>query len=381
LFLHNKLIDLHKADKYFDKEKLENFERSVIVEEFALDEYATIKMNYDFNIVDVLPLWTKSKMKSKRLDVTDIETKLIKKNSEITARREYLSYIFKANKKNVKLPKSERNIRMDDKYDKPLLETTQKTDERRPIRDISKKMHLSDWSNDFATNMREIIRVYARTPLEELTKDDFVITLKEYIPLDEQPEDWDKPMTYYKHDSDGYHQFKKVPEFVPGVYYKLIEHDEKTVIKELYYKFHSVVSNFVVKYYDCYRTSFHIDDRYMYQFIIENGLKDYIDLKEVPDAEKVQNLKNEYYESKKYHSSRIKVIDPTMMTYKERRTLLDKIICEVALNKRIDKYKVADGYDLNNQMNNIVSRYQANQNKVDPVIEGLIMPFIIRSSV
>ena len=83
LFLHNKLIDLHKADKYFDKEKLENFERSIIVEEFTLDEYATIKMNYDFNIVDVLPLWTKSKMKSKKMDVTDIESKLIKKNSQI----------------------------------------------------------------------------------------------------------------------------------------------------------------------------------------------------------------------------------------------------------------------------------------------------------
>lgn len=126
LFLHKNLIDLHKADKYFDKEKLENFERSEIVKQFTLDEYATIKMNYDFNIVDVLPLWTKSKIKSKKLDTADLETKLIKKNSEVTVRREYLSYIFKANKKNVKLPKSERNIRMDDKYDKPLFEDTPK---------------------------------------------------------------------------------------------------------------------------------------------------------------------------------------------------------------------------------------------------------------
>lgn len=382
LFLHNKLVDLHKADKYFDKEKLEeNFERSIIVEEFSLDEYATIKMNYDFNIVDVLPLWTKSKLKTKNLDTSDIETKLIKKNSEVTARREYLSYIFKANKKNVKLPKSERNVRMDDKYDKPLLEAVPKPEVRKPIRNISKKMSLSDWSNDFTTNMREIIRVYARTPLEELTKDDFVISLKDYIPLDVKPEDWDKPMRYYKHDSDGYHQFKKVPEFIPGLYYKLIEYDEKQVIKELYDEFHSVVSNFVVKYYECYRTSFHIDDRYMYQFIIENGLRDYINMDEVPDNEKIQRLKRQYHESKEHHSGRITVIDPTMMTYKERRTLLDKIICEVALNKHIDKYRVNDGYDLNNQMNNIVSRYLANNNKIDSAIEGMLMPFIIRSSV
>jgi ribosomal protein S25 len=69
------------------------------------------------------------------------------------------------------------------------------------------------------------------------------------------------------------------------------------------------------------------------------------------------------------------------MTYKERKTLLDKIICEVALNKHIDKYKINEGYELNNQMNNIVSRYLANNNKIDSVIEGMLMPFIIRSSV
>ena len=119
----------------------------------------------------------------------------------------------------------------------------------------------------------------------------------------------------------------------------------------------------------------------MYQYIIENGLRDYINMDDVPNNEKVQQLKRQYHESKEYHSGRIKVIDPTMMTYKERRTLVDKIICEVALNKRIDKYKVADGYDLNNQMNNIVNRYLSNHSKVDSTIEGLIMPFIIRSSV
>ena len=102
---------------------------------------------------------------------------------------------------------------------------------------------------------------------------------------------------------------------------------------------------------------------------------------EVPDNEKIQRLKRRYHESKEYNSGRITVIDPTMMTYKERRALLDKIICEVALNKHIDKYKINDGYDLNNQMNNIVNRYLVNNNKIDSVIEGLLMPFIIRSSV
>lgn len=242
-------------------------------------------------------------------------------------------------------------------------------------------MFLSDWSNDFVTNMREIIRVYARTPLEELTKDDFVITLKEYIELDEQPDDWDKPMRYYKRDNDGYHQFKKVPEFVPGIYYRLIEHDEKQVIKELYNEFHSVVTNFVVKYYDCYRTSFHIDDRYMYQYIIEHGLMDYINMDVVPDTERVQILKRNYYDSKEHSLGARTIIQPTMMSYKERKNLLDKIICEVALNKHLDRYKVDDGYDLNNQMNNIVDRYLANNSKVDTIIEGLVLPFIIKSSV
>ena len=392
LYLYNKLITLHKADKYYDKMNLSPAERTQLVEDMTVDEYAAIQMSYSFKPNDVLPFYTKNQMAARHptFDENAINSLLEKKNDSVKIRREYLTYIFSANKKSIKLPKRERNIRLSDdiaeakngpyKSKDPILDPPPKKEERRFIRNISAKMSLSDWTNDFADNVKNIIRVYS-SPFENLTTDDFHLKTKEYILLHVKPDDWDTPMKYYRLDTDGsYHQFKKIPEFIAGIYYQLVEYDESKLMKSLYDEYHGIVSTFVVKYYDCYRKSFSVKDRYMYQYIIENGLNDYIEHDIVPTSELINRLKIEYYDSINSTPSKLPTVSVGMLSYNERRKILTEIIDLIATEHNIEKYKINFCYELNNNMNNIVDTYFSNPSdkKITTKLEQMLLPYIIR---
>jgi hypothetical protein len=356
--MYKQLIDTYDPEKYFKRSSVKSqyAKTDSILEEMALDKYATEQMAFKFNIKDIMG--NQRGYGYEKL------------------RKEYVEYLFKYNKKTP--PK--RTERVDSIYDKPILEMEPKKEHRKLIRNLSKKMGLSDWSNDFATNVKEMIRVYAKTPIEELTIDDFVISTNQYVKLLDEPDDWNTPMKYYIKTGDNeYHQFKKIPPFVEGVYYELIKYDEKDIIKTQYDKYHDLVSKVIVKYYDCYKSSFSIEDRYMYQFIIETSLSEY-EGKNIPNAEIIAEMKQSYYNSKHSPNTTSKVAS-TMMSYNERKTLLDKIICEVALNNHIFNYVINEGYDLNNRMNDIVSTYEANKKEINSTIEKMVLPFIKRSGV
>lgn len=392
LYLYNKLITLHKADKYYDKMNLSPAERTSLVEDMTVDEYAAIQMSYSFKPTDVLPFVTKNQMIARHPAFDDgvINSLLEKKNASITIRREYLTYIFEANKKSIKLPKRERNIRLNDDIDDakngpyktkdPILDDDKKKEERRFIRNISAKMSLTDWSNDFTENVKNIIRVYT-TDFNLLTIDDFVLKTKEYVPLYNEPADWKTPMKYYRQGDDKtYHQFKKVPDFVSGMFYQLVEYDEKQLMKSLYDEYHGIVSTFVVKYYDCYRKSFSVRDRYMYQYIIENGLNDYIEHDIVPTPELINRLKIEYYNSINSTPSKLSTVSVGMLSYNERKNILNEIIDLVAESYHIEKYKIDECYELTNSMNRIVDTYFTNPSdkKIDAKLEKMVLPYIIR---
>ena len=171
---------------------------------------------------------------------------------------------------------------------------------------------------------------------------------------------------------------KKIPEFVPGLYFSLVEKDPKDLMKELYEEYHEIVSTFLVKYYDNYSKSFSTNDRGMYKYIIENTLKFYIENDAFPTADSINELKIQWF--KRNTSDYAKISDTAkskeMLTYKERRKLLEQAFAVVAERHNITNYTIIDSYELNDNMNAIVEKFRNN----DKHLDDAVLPYI-RSSV
>lgn len=394
--LYEKLIDVYKADKYYDRNKLiAPRERQQLVEDMTLDEWACIQMDYNLTPNIVLPFMNKNQMKVRyiHLNDKDIEGALENKNAEILMRRDYLTWVIKNKDKHVKSPKRLKSKETDAEeaisshshaYEPKISNTpedplkTPKPVIKKPIRIIASKMNLSEWTDNFDDNVKHIIKVYTK-PDEEISVDDFVLKTKEYIPLDDEPDDWGTPSLYYRGTPQGYQSMKKPPQFSPGIYFKLVEHDARKIIKELYDQYRHIVTDFLVRYYDNYRKSFSITDRDMYRYIIENGMRNFIELKQYPDKDEVEDLKKCWYAKNNQQPIKLTAHNSgnEMLTYKERRNLLQQAIKSVAEKHNIENYKIDDGYELNNAMNTIVEKYRNNDSHLDT----WVLPYIIRSSV
>jgi NAD+--asparagine ADP-ribosyltransferase len=170
----------------------------------------------------------------------------------------------------------------------------------------------------------------------------------------------------------------KVPEFVPGLYFSLVKKDPKDLMKELYEEYHEIVSTFLVKYYDNYSKSFSTNDRGMYKYIIENTLKFYIENDAFPTTDSINELKIQWF--KRNTSDYAKISDTAkskeMLTYKERRKLLEQAFAVVAERHNITNYTIIDSYELNDNMNAIVEKFRNN----DKHLDDAVLPYI-RSSV
>ena len=390
---HHGLLDLHKADKYYDRNNLiAPKERSILVVDMSLDEYAAIQMDYNLTSLQVLPYITKNQMKTRFMYESDIEIdKMIeKKNQEISIRRGYLDWVIKNKDKTSKAPKKLKNIDPDilepsqykgsyDKYPSEGAFTPKESKpvEKKAIRVLAAKMSLSDWTDNFDDMVKHIIKVY-NTPFENLKRSDFILETKTYFPLDDKPDDWGVPNKYYKSVGAGYILMKKIPEFVPGLYFSLVEKDPKDLMKELYEEYHEIVSTFLVKYYDNYSKSFSTNDRGMYKYIIENTLKFYIENDAFPTADSINELKIQWF--KRNTSDYAKISDTAkskeMLTYKERRKLLEQAFAVVAERHNITNYTIIDSYELNDNMNAIVEKFRNN----DKHLDDAVLPYI-RSSV
>jgi hypothetical protein len=118
----------------------------------------------------------------------------------------------------------------------------------------------------------------------------------------------------------------------------------------------------------------------MYQYIIENGLNDYIEHDIVPTPELINRLKIEYYDSINSTPSKLPTVSVGMLSYNERRKILTEIIDLIATEHNIEKYKINFCYELNNNMNNIVDTYFSNPSdkKITTKLEQMLLPYIIR---
>lgn len=330
LYQNNKYTDLHKADRYYDKNNLLSpLPREELVKDMTLDEFAAHQLDYIIKPLVVLPNATKLYMKS----LFPLESELgihalvEKKNIILSIRREYLKYVTKLNKTSPNVPKKLKIGYMDigSSVNEEIREN------RKILREVSIMEKEAEVKKEEKKANKSEIRIIAEKMKIPVLSDSFDTVIRVIID------------TYGNADT----------------------------------KHHKITSSFVVPYYLKLRRSFSTNDRNMYQFIITNVLKSYVENKTEPTEEIIKALKEEYMNRDKHYSHLPQMNNVKLMSYKERRNVLMQIIKNIADKNDIKHYTINDNYELNNKMNEVVELYGASP--TDKRIETIILPFIVRS--
>ena len=232
-------------------------------------------------------------------------------------------------------------------------------------------MSLLHWGQNFDSNLKHMIKIFTND-FDLVSNSDFVVYTDKYIVLYDEPEDWDKG-SYYRKNPDGtYTRMKKIPDFEKGIYYRHEKLDERVLIKQIYDKYRPLFLKYIVPLYNKYNNVLSVNERYRYQFIIENILSEFNMIGEMPTEESVRVL-NEKYDSST--TSSVRKAPSTHMTYKERKKILDTVVNSVAEKNCIIPYTITDEYSLNNNMNKIVEEWDSNHN-INRTIESMVLPYI-----
>lgn len=330
LYQNNKYTDLHKADRYYDKnDLLSPLPREELVKDMTLDEFAAHQLDYIIKPLVVLPNATKLYMKS----LFPLESELgihalvEKKNIILSIRREYLKYVTKLNKTSSKVPKKLRigHMNIGSSVNEEIREN------RKILKEVSLMEKEAEIKKEEKKATKSEIRIIAEKMKIPVLSDSFDTVIRVIID------------TYGGSDT----------------------------------KHHKITSSFVVPYYLKLRRSFSTNDRNMYQFIITNVLKSYVENKTEPTEEIIKALKEEYMNKDKHYSHLPQMNNVKLMSYNERRNVLMEIIKNIADKNDIKHYTINDNYELNNRMNEVVELYGASP--MDKRIETIILPFIVKS--
>ena len=367
-----------QADLYYDRKKLAAMNRGTLVEAMTLDEYSMKQMEYAFKTPKVLPFMTLSKYKTMHTLESDVmlEKMLSHFNEDIQIRRDYIDYCYKLFKKK---PDKALSIRAKDNEMRADLKDfageegygQKKVEPERKIVSIVKKMSLLHWGSSFDENMKHMVKIFT-SDFESVSNSDFVVYTDKYIELYDEPKDWLKG-SYYRKNPDGtYTRMKKIPDFEKGMYYRLEKMDERVLVKQIYDKYRPLFLKHIVPLYNKYNNVLSINDRYRYKFIIETILSEFNVSGTVPTEEAI-NILNDTYEASK--STPVRKAPPTMMTYNERKKVLDTVVRSVAEKNCIIPYSISDDYALNDNMNKIVEEWDKSHN-INGTIESMVLPYI-----
>lgn len=325
----NKYTDLHKADRYYDKNNIVSpISRIELVTDMTLDEFAAHQLDYIIKPQIVLPSATKLYMKS--LFPLESELGIIalvkKKNILVSIRREYLLYVTKLNKTSPKVPKK---LRINDLVSTSVNEEIKEN--RKILREVSMMEKEAENKKEEKKSAKSDIRIIAEKMKIPVLSDSFDTVIRVIID------------TYGNSDT----------------------------------KHHKITSSFIVPYYLKLRRAFSTNDRNMYQFIITEILRAYVeDNKFEITEDTIKGLKEQYMNKDKHYSCLPKN-NLKLMSYNERRNILMTIIKNIADKNNIKNYKINDNYELNNKMNEVVELY--GNSPTDKRIETLILPFIVKS--
>jgi hypothetical protein len=106
-------------------------------------------------------------------------------------------------------------------------------------------------------------------------------------------------------------------------------------------------------------------------------LSNFIDTKKMPVNDTINELKTLYLDMNKGHmiSSLSKETKEKMLSYKERKKILDTLIIRVVEKYGITNYEIRDEYGLNSVMNKVI---ELNDAKNMRTIEETLLPFIVQ---
>lgn len=379
--LYQNQINRAQADLYYDHKKLTVMNRSVIVEDMTLDAFAMAQMEYAFKTPKVLPFMTMSKYKTLHTLESDVmlEKMMSHFNEDIQIRRDFIDYCYKLYKKKPDsksiINKTKDNDMRADLKDFASEEGygsgQKKSTPEKKIVSIVKKMSLLHWGPDFDSNLKHMIKIFTND-FDLVPNSDFVVYTDKYIVLYDEPEDWLKGAYYRKNPDGTYTRMKKIPDFEKGLYYRHEKLDERVLIKQIYDKYRPLFLKYIAPLYNKYNNVLSVNERYRYQFIIENILSTFNITGEMPTETDIDILNTKYEAS---ISTSVRKAPSTMMTYNERKKILDTVVNSVAEKYCIIPYAIIDEYSLNNNMNKIVEEWDTSHN-INKTIESMVLPYI-----